>query len=146
MDTNNPVVQLCMEGMQAEGEGKPERARDLFMQAWEAARDDFDACVAAHYLARHQESPEETLRWNQESLNRAEAVADERVGGFYPSLYLNMGWSYEQLGDYAEARRYYTLSCERFGSLGDDRYGDIVRQGAEGGLKRLDAAEGSISD
>ncbi len=140
MDTNNPVVQLCVEGMQAEGEGKPEHARDLFMQAWRAAQDDFDACVAAHYLARHQESPEETLRWNQESLKRAEAVGDERVQGFYPSLYLNMGWSYEQLGDHAEARRYYLLSCERFGILADDRYGDIVRQGAEEGLKRLDAA------
>jgi hypothetical protein len=51
------------------------------MQAWEKRKDDYDACVAAHYVARHQ--------WNQESLDRADAVNAESVQGFYPSLYLN---------------------------------------------------------
>ncbi len=27
VDTNNPVVKLCVEGMQAEGNGRPEDAR-----------------------------------------------------------------------------------------------------------------------
>ncbi|RGC68468.1 hypothetical protein C5N14_13190 [Micromonospora sp. MW-13] len=33
--------------------------------------DDYDACVAAHYLARQQDDPEEILRWNQEALRHA---------------------------------------------------------------------------
>jgi tetratricopeptide (TPR) repeat protein len=105
MDLTNPVVKLCAEGTRAE-------ACALYMQAWEASRDDYDACVAAHYVARCQEKPEDALRWNQESLNRADAVGDDRVQSFYPSLYLNMGRAQELLGNQAEARRYYALAAE----------------------------------
>ena len=68
-------------------------------------------CIAAHYVARGATSPQETLRWNREALIRAEAVGDERVQAFYPSLYLNMGRSHELLGDQAEAERYYALTA-----------------------------------
>lgn len=117
MDINNPVIKLCMEGTRAEFDGRIESARDLYQQAWEAAQDDYEACVAAHYVARFQESAEETLRWNQEALNRADCVADGdiadgRVQPFYPSLYLNMGQSHERLGHQAEAQRYYKLAAE----------------------------------
>jgi tetratricopeptide (TPR) repeat protein len=112
MNLDDPVIKLCVESTQAEYAGRLDEARALCMQAWEAARDDFDACVAAHYVARYQESPEETLRWNQEALNRADAVADGRVQDFYPSLYLAMGRSHEALGNQAEAQRYYHLAAE----------------------------------
>ena len=137
MDAKNPVVKLCLQGMRAEGEGRHEDALALFMQAWEAARDDYDACVAAHFVARHQDSPQETLRWNQEALARALAVGDERVQGFYPSLYLNMGYSYELLGNLAEARKYYDLAAEGVDDLPEGRYGDIVRQGIAEAHKRV---------
>ncbi len=96
MDANNPVVKLCVEGMQAEGQDRLEDARRLLTQAWEASTDDFEACIAAHYLARHQDSPVDTLRWNHEAVTRADAVGDERVREFYPSLYLSMGYSFGQ--------------------------------------------------
>jgi hypothetical protein len=112
MDTKNPVIQFCMQGNQAEFEGRIDEARTLFWQAWEAARDDYEACIAAHYVARHQKSPQEALRWNLEALTRAEAVGDERVQSFYPSLYVNLGHSYEMCGDQAEARRYYEMAAD----------------------------------
>lgn len=112
MDLSNPVIKLCIDGTRAEFEGRIEEARTLFMQAWEASTGDFDACVSAHYVARFQEEPEEILRWNQEALNRAKAVGDNRVHDFYPSLYLNLGYSYEVLGEQAEAQRYYRLAAE----------------------------------
>ena len=112
MDLDNPVVKLCMEGTQAEFGGRISDARLLYMQAWEASKNDYEACIAAHYVARFQGSPEETLRWNQEALDRANAVGDERVQDFYPSLYLNMGSSHEALGNQVEARRYYDLAAE----------------------------------
>jgi tetratricopeptide (TPR) repeat protein len=111
MDLNNPVVRLCIEGTQAEFQGQPETARTLYWQAWEAAKDDFEACIAAHYVARFQQDPADLLRWNQEALNRADAIADDRVKEFYPSLYLNMGRSYELLGNLNEAKRYYDLAA-----------------------------------
>ena len=141
MDPNNPVVLLCVEGMQAEGAGRPDDARALFAQAWDAATDDWEACIAAHYLARHQPTPEDTLRWNQEALDRAKAVTDERVDGFHPSLYLNLAHSHEQLGNLAQARFLYDLAAAESAALPGDRYGGIVRQGVENGRRRMNASD-----
>ena len=110
MDTNNPVIALCMAGSRAELEGRRSDAYALYAQAWDAAQDDYEAGIAAHYVARGAASPQEMLRWNREALIRAEAVGDERVDPFYPSLYLNMGRSHELLGEQAEAERYYALA------------------------------------
>ena len=99
-------------------------ARRLYRQAWEIATDDYDACIAAHYVARHQANPEETLRWNQIALERAEADhadradrsdrADQydRVGEFFPSLYLALGRAHEVLGHQAEAQQSYDRAAE----------------------------------
>ena len=112
MDTNSPTIQLCLAGNRAEFEGRIDDARARFRQAWEAAQDDYEACIAAHYVARHQPTPEETLHWNQVALARANAINDERGQSFYPSLYVNLGRAYEQLGQQAEANHYYHLAAD----------------------------------
>ena len=111
MDINNPVVKLCMEGTRAEFEKRINDARILYQQAWGASTNDYEACIAAHYVARFQESPQETLRWNQLALEHADKVKDERVKDFYPSLYVNLGHSHEVLGNQVEARKYYDLAA-----------------------------------
>ena len=111
MDINNPVVRLCIAGTQAEFAGRLDDARGLYAQAWEAAHNDYEACIAAHYVARFQATPEDGLRWNLEALERARRVEDGSVEAFYPSLYLNLGRSHEALGNPAEARRYYGLAA-----------------------------------
>lgn len=112
MNLENPVIKLCMEGTQAEFQGLIDKARSFYQKAWEAAQDDYEACVAAHYVARHQEDHRERLRWNQIALDKANVVNDQSVQGFYPSLFLNMGQSYELLGEFQEAKRYYGLAAE----------------------------------
>jgi len=112
MDLSNLVIQLCLAGTRAEFERQNEKAHALYQQAWEAQTDDYEACLAAHYLARFQASPEEVLRWNQVALTHAELVKDERVKDFYPSLYLNLGHAHELLGNQAESQRYYALAAE----------------------------------
>ena len=112
MDLDNPVIKLCIAGSQAEFQGQIEQARAFYQQAWEVAQDDYDACIAAHYVARHQEQPSERLYWNQMALDKARAVTNGSVEEFYPSLFLNMGQSYELLGNIPEARRYYDLAAE----------------------------------
>ncbi len=111
MDTNNPVIQLCIQGTQAEFQGQLAQAHALYQQAWQAAQDDYEACVAAHYLARHQENPQDKLHWNQVALNKANAVQDGRIKPFYPSLFLSMGESYELLGNHETAQQYYELAA-----------------------------------
>lgn len=112
MDTTNPVIQLCMAGTRAEFEHRLEEARQLYLQAWEARTDDYDSCIAAHYVARFQDTAEASLRWNQLALEHAQAVGDERVRDFYPSLYLNLGKSFETLDNPLEAQRYYDLAAD----------------------------------
>ncbi|XXX74078.1 hypothetical protein WMF30_41170 [Sorangium sp. So ce134] len=138
IDPNNPVVRLCAEGMQAEGEGRHEDARALFERAWAACTDDYDACIAAHYLARHQGSDQGTLAWNQEALRRADAVGDDRVRGFYPSLLLNVGHAHEVLGDRGEARAFYERAAARLGDLPAGPYADMVRNAVKRARERVE--------
>ena len=138
MDPDNPVVKLCVDGMKAEAEGRMDEAHMFFVQAWEQSKNDFEACIAAHYVARHQKTLEETLDWNKESLDRADAVNDERVQSFYPSLYLNMGKAYENLGNWEQAKRHYELAAAKMSNLPPEgRYGNVVRDGIKRGLQRV---------
>jgi len=111
MDTINPVIQLCMQGALAEFEHRLKDAHALYQQAWDLHADDYEACIAAHYLARFQNNPEDALYWNEIALECANTVNDKRVEEFYPSLYLNLGRSYELLGNQVEAQRYYGLAA-----------------------------------
>ena len=112
------------------------RLSKLFLSAWGQSTDDFERCIAAHYVARHQ-SPEEALIWNQQSLDCARAVGDERVSGFFPSLYLNIGKAYGDLGKRDDARRFYVMAVEALSFLSDDEYGKVIRAAVERAMERV---------
>lgn len=65
IDPNNNVVRLCAQGMDQEGKGNPEDAGKLFLLAWAEATNDFEKFIAAHYVARHQHSVADKLKWGQ---------------------------------------------------------------------------------
>ena len=136
MDPNNPVARLCAAGMAAEGEGRPAEAKALFEQAWAESRDDFDACIAAHYVARHQATAAAEHEWNAKALARADLVGDERARSFYPSLYLNLAHSLEKLGRSAEACELYTTAAARLEGEPDTPYVRLVRSGVTAGRTR----------
>jgi hypothetical protein len=123
--------------MEREQDGRHEEALRLFMLAWDQSTDALERSIAAHYVARHQTTPERALHWNQESLINADAAGDDRVQGFYPSLYLNMGKSHEDLGNLQDARRFYALAADRIDCLPEGRYADIVRSGVMNGMQRI---------
>jgi hypothetical protein len=112
-------------------------ARRLFERAWAERTDDYGGCIAAHYLARHQDGPQEALGWNQVALQHADAVGDERVRGFYPSVYLNVGHSHEQLGDHDQAAGCYRLTAERTDELPEGSYAEMVRDAIARGQQRI---------
>ena len=136
MNPDNPVVKLCAQGMDYESKADFETASRLFLDAWQQSTDDFERCIAAHYVARHQKSPQEALVWNQRSLDHAEAIRDERVSEFFPSLYLNMGKAYEDLAMRDEACRFYAMAVEVLSSLPDNEYGRNVCGAVERALER----------
>jgi hypothetical protein len=123
------VEELCAAGMQAEADGNVETASRLFERAWAVRQDAYEACVAAHFLARAQTSETQRLCWNERALQCADASPAERVRGFYASLYLNLGHAHEMLGATDEARRLYALAAARLEDVPAGPYGDVVREG-----------------
>jgi hypothetical protein len=138
MDPKNLVVKLCAEGMELEGRD-PAMAKRRFDEAWGLASDDYEACIAAHYVARHQGTPEETLRWNQIALDRARAAAVPQIAGFMPSLHLNLGKALEDCGQLAPARLQYELARASVKHLPEDGYRQFVEGGIERALERVGA-------
>lgn len=136
MERADRIAQQCAAGMQAEVTGPPGRARDLFEQAWASARDDYERCVAAHFLARQQPTPRARLEWNERCLQLAERVGDGRVDGFYPSLHLNLGRDLEELGEPSQARTHYAAALRQAEPLEDTGYLRMIRAGAQAGLTR----------
>ena len=137
MDPNNPIVLLCVSGIQAEQQGRMADAHASYEQAWTNHSSDFEACIAAHYLARTQANEPDRLKWNTEALSRADAADPEQTRGFYPSLLLNLGRSHEVLGDLAEARRLFGLAAARVDELKAGPLGDMTRKGIASALERV---------
>lgn len=136
IDPNNPVVLLCAAGM--ERDGVPDEARRLFQQAWDARRDDYEAAIAAHYLARHQTTPADTFHWNALAVTHAERVTDGRVAEMFPSLYLNLASSQIALMRFDEARVTVARAREYLATLPADGYREFLSHG----LDRLQARIG----
>jgi len=128
MDPNNPVVRLCAQGMEAESRGRTDDASALFERAWAARTDDYEGCIAAHYVARHQPDDEATYRWNLTALTLADR-SEREADGFYPSLHLNMASSYQALGDHTAARAHLEAAVALIDVLPDTPYKEFVRSG-----------------
>lgn len=135
LDATNPVVALCAEGMMIEGDANAARA--LFERAWEICRDDFDAAVAAHFLARHQPTPELTLHWNALAVDHAIRVGDGRAQELLASLYLNLGDSHRALGNRREATVAVGQARVALEQLEAGGYRDFVAMGVDRLEERL---------
>jgi tetratricopeptide (TPR) repeat protein len=137
-DPDNSVVALCAAGMAVEGDA--EQARALFERAWSIRRDDYEASIAAHFLARHQPTIAETLAWNEHALRHATTVNDGRTAEFLASLYLNVGDSYLAVGRLADAATAAELADANLAVLPAGGYRDFVERGIRGLAERIAAA------
>ncbi|MBA4852128.1 rRNA adenine methyltransferase [Emticicia sp. BO119] len=136
-DKNNKIVQMCGQGMMLEGEGKKEEALQLFQQAWDEAANDFEKFTSAHYVARHQKTIADKLKWDETALQHALNINDDSIRATYPSLYLNIGKCYEDLNDFAKARKNYQLALSFADLLPDDGYGKMIKGGILNGIERV---------
>lgn len=136
-DPDNNVVKLCAQGMDMEGKGNQEEASNLFLQAWNEATNDFEKFTAAHYVARHQKSVADKLKWDETALQIALKVNDTTIKGAYPSLYLNIAKCYEDLKDFDNARKNYQLALSYSNLLPDSGYGNMIKGGIMNGIERV---------
>jgi len=77
----------------------------------------------AHFMAHAHTDAAMQRDWHLRSLQAADAVGDERVHGFYPSLYANLGEVNLRLGNLAQVREYTNKAREVAYMLSDDGYG-----------------------
>lgn len=107
---HNNIVKLCIQGMSMEGTGKPEEANKLFLQAWNEATNDFEKFLAAYYVARHQKSVSDKLKWLETALQFALKIDDDAVKSALPTLYSYIAECYEDLSDIDNAKKNYELA------------------------------------
>jgi len=109
-EPNNVVVKLCMQGMNFEDSGNVDDAANMFNEAWQVAKDDYERFIAAYFLARQQNKIADKLKWMETSLKCAQNINDDNVKSAYTTLYLNIAKCYEELCDSDNAKRNYELS------------------------------------
>lgn len=136
IDPANPVVALCAEGMALEG--TPAEARQRFEAAWAARTDDYEAAIAAHFLARHQESALTTLQWNQVALRHAEAVTDGRAAELMASLYLNLAAAHSNLGERESAANVLHQAAAHLAAVPPSGYREFLAMGIRRLAQQLD--------
>ena len=99
------VRYLLERGRVFNSSGKPERARPLFEQALDSAKqiaEDFYAVDAIHMLAIVS-PPDQALIMNLDAIKFAESSQEEEARNWLGSLYNNTGWTYHDMGDYQTA-------------------------------------------
>ena len=111
MDLKKPAIALCFEGTQLEFQKRSDEARQKFAEAWDCATDDYEKCVAAHYVGHLAQAPAEALLWHKTALTHANRAEPALVESFMPSLYVNLGHAYEQTGDSGQAQHFYELAA-----------------------------------
>lgn len=123
--------------MEQEGLDRAEAAAALFQQAWNESANDLEKFIAAHYLARHQKTINDKLKWDETALKHALKVQGVDITGGLPSLYLNIAKGHEDLGNFEKAKVFYDEANKFAELLPDDGYGQLLRAGINNGLERI---------
>ena len=134
---DSKTIQLCIQGMELEGQGQPSSALLLFQEAWETAANNTDKFTAAHYIARHQGAVVDKLKWDEIALELALSINEDAVKSTYPSLYLNVAKCYEELKDPDNAMKHYELANSFTHFIPDDGYGNMIKAGIQQGMERV---------
>ncbi len=106
----NPVVKLCIQGMELEEKGLISEAAQIFEQAWNEAGNDFEKFLAAHYLARCQLSVANELNWLETALQFVTKLNTDAANSALPALHQKIARCYEALGDSDRAKEHSAIS------------------------------------
>lgn len=140
----DPTIVRIGEAVQLSHQGEREAARLLFTEIWDEIGgeqgDPLHVCTLAHAMADVQDDVRQELVWDQRALAAADLLTDARVAqagmtlpvaGLYPSLHLNLSECYRKLGDLDRAREQLQQAQATISTLGDDEYGQMIKEGME---------------
>ncbi len=137
---------LLERGRAFNSSGSPERALPLFAEALSLAEcgdDAFYAIDAAHMLGIAA-PPSQRLDWDLKALAMTEKTGDIRSKRWLAPLYNNIGYAYQERGDFATALAYYRKALPAYearGNPGNVRTALWMIARAQRALGQLDEAE-----
>lgn len=108
---------------------KPERARRMFLQAWEMSNELEQAgyAVDAAHMLGILESGQASLEWSHQAMQVAEACDDPSVKGWLGPLYNNTGWTHHENGDFDQAMELWTKAEAWHQEFGSPRTQSVAR-------------------
>ena len=144
---NNNIVKLCLQGMGMEDKGMTEEARQLFLRAWNEATHDFEKFISAYFLARHQKTASDKLKWLETALRIALEINNDTVKSAVPYLYSSIAKCHEDLNDPSQAKKNYALAASfkdipsdkgpfYHGTKADLKVGDLLTPGEDSNYKQ----------
>ncbi len=146
MPSHVRVRYLLERGRTFNSAGTPERAVPLFAEALSLAECDDDAFYAidAAHMLGIAAPQNERLDWDRKALAMTEKTTDARAKRWLAPLYNNIGFAYQEHGDFATALGYYRKALPAYEARGDPRQVRIAHwmiARAERSLGQLDEAE-----
>ena len=121
--------------------GDRDKARALFVQAWEAAQSGGQeglAADAAHMVAiTHSGSPE-AVEWNERGLGIARGSQDAKARALVPAMLNNCAWDLFEMGRYDDALGWFEQAREEWIQRGPPRQIHIARWAVGRCLRALD--------
>jgi hypothetical protein len=129
--------------------GERAAGREGLLACWSRTSPEDHAyrCVLAHYLADVQDALADEVGWDTTALEEfthlggadLAAVGIPDAAGLAPSLHLNLGDGYLRQGRRSDAAAQLQLGLAAAGTLADDGYGRMIREGLAGLQERIAA-------
>ena len=147
-DMRRSKVRLLVErGRVFNSSGSTDKAKPLFIKAWElAAREGIDGlAVDAAHMRATVEVGKTALKWNHKALDLANASADPDAQRWKGSLCNNIGWSHHSNGDYDKALTYFEQALQHRRAQGKADDIRIARWCIARCLRSLDRVEEALA-
>ncbi len=109
--------------------GEPDRARPLFVRAWELGEiaGNEDLAIDALHMIAIVDGGEHGIEWNLKALPLARAAKDPQARRWAASLLNNLGWESRQLGRHQQALQYFRESIVAYEARGEPATVRIAR-------------------
>lgn len=140
------VRSLLERGRVFNSSGKAKESVPIFKEALRLAQDsglENYAIDAAHMLGI-AEKGKESLNWNLEAIRLAEAAKDSKARRWLGPLYNNTGWTYFDMGEYAEALKLFERDVDFRKQTATNVEVGIARWSAAKMLRHLGRVEESL--
>ena len=121
--------------------GDRDKARPLFVEAWEGARSGGQAGLAvdaAHMVAITHSGTPEAVKWNERGLSVARESQDAKAQALVPAMLNNSAWDLFDMGRYDDALGWFEQAREEWIRRGQPRQIHIARRAVGRCLRALE--------